>query len=286
MNFSVLCLLAFCATSVYGLDNGQSSVSTLREQADSLWNSARITVHNLNVPPVDKQLANSILEHIIQTAQNIIQHIQAILTDNQNTATTLQNQLQMLTNELHGAANQDATSRSVMALRSFVEVYSVTESLKAKNSPLTQAIVDLINQFNLEHQITGTLSNTVIQMVAGIIHSLGFSPMAQGAVSALLGEDLAHFVFEQFQLGARSSGDAQHRLSPIADMLQQMSQALTPVLQQMQELVLQVVKDVLQEIYANAAPVVSDFLNAFQSTLSVPSNQLYQKTVQRLAKVF
>jgi hypothetical protein len=273
--------------------------SRLSQQAKPILNDAvakmRLTSRSsLNFREID--VADNIISSLQNQADSLLNQIESALNHGQQVANTVVTQfqqtvaqLQSLGAEVHGSASGILGSLLQGLGGIFGNLFGGAGKSGVVTDNLSQTVVDLINQWNLEHHISGALNSNIAQYVAGLISSLGLNNLVQNAVSALLGEDLSAYILGHFNdaqrglfdglqaIAGQVSAASQQLFASLSNTLQQITSVASSNFQQLQALASQFAQEGLAQAHSTvseAAQNFLDFLKPYQQDLGALYNQV------------
>jgi mevalonate kinase len=274
--------------------------SSISQQAKPIIQDAVIKMHavaktsNLR----ENDLINAIINGIQLQTEHVIAQVENALNAGQQIAAGIVDQIQSTVQNLQTIGAQAAETATSVVNNLLNNIHGLFNGLfngRAEGGILTQTIADLINQFNFEHHVSNALTNPItqlaVQWVTQILNTLGFTPVVETAVAAVLGQDLAEWIFGHFNqrglfdgfagLAGQISAATQQVIASVQSTLQQFAAVATQNFVQLQELVAQTLQQVTTLAHENLVEACNELLatlKPFQQQLG----GLYQQTVDQI----
>jgi ElaB/YqjD/DUF883 family membrane-anchored ribosome-binding protein len=251
---------------------------------------------SLNFREID--VADNIVTNLQNQADALLNQIENALNHGQQVANTVVTQfhetvaqLQSLGGEAHGSASGILSGLLEGLGGIFGNLFGGSTGRDGViTDGLTNTVVDLINQWNLEHHISGALNSNIAQYVAGLIQHLGLNSLVQSAVSAVLGEELSEYVLGHFNndaqrglfdgvqaIAGQISAASQQLFASLSNTLHQLTTVASSNFQQLQTLATQFAQQAATQAHATvseAAQNFLDFLKPYQQDLGSLYNQV------------
>jgi ElaB/YqjD/DUF883 family membrane-anchored ribosome-binding protein len=289
---SVILLLTLVAASQAGF------TGSISQQAKPIIQDAVFKMRAVSRTSTfrENEVVNAIINGIQLQTEHVISQIDNALAAGQALANDIVGQIQSTVQNLHVVGQHAVTSVANVVNHFLSSLHALLadqgQADGRADGALSQTIMDLINQFNLEHHVVSAwnhpVTQTMVNWAASLIQALGFSDVAQTAVSAVLGQDLAAYIFGQLNsrglfddLAAQISAATQQIVANVQATVQQFATVVSENYAQLQALVAETVQQVATQTHENleaACNQLLETLKPFQEQLGA----LYQQTVDQI----
>lgn len=243
------------------------------------------------------EVTNSIIDALQVHADNLLNQIDSAVQTGQAVAASLVEQFQETVAQLQAlGANVHAGASGILSnlLASLGGIFGGL--FGGKSGVVGQTIIDLVNQWNLDHHISNALNSNIAQWIATAINSLGMSPLLQNAITTVLGEDLANYILGHFNAGGKGLFDgissvassltaaAQQALANIGNTISQIVAVASSNFEQLQQIATQFAQEALAQAATTASEAAQqflDFIKPYQQDLGA----LYEQVVAQVSTI-
>lgn len=224
-------------------------------------------------------IIGQIIDNIQTTAQSVVSQIEAAVNQGQQLGAHIVSQFQTTVSQLQ-LLGSDIHSSASAILQTFLQGVGGIfggQSRGVTNEVVGSAVYHLMNQWNLDHHVTGALNNNIVQWIAALIARLGVSSLVQNAVSAVIGSQMTTFIFDHFDDDSRSflsslqgvfgqvSSASQQLLATIGQSIQQLTNVAQENFQQLQILATDFASGSIVQVQTTVNDAASEFLTFLTS---------------------